>query len=173
MEKVLIFIANLTIMKWIKLTAFSTILLGILATFNSCEKAAEAKKTVLYEKKGITMSGAQVVPTSASNALGTIDVFYIKGTKTLSYTINWAGLSGAPIGMGVYGTAPAGFALPPTTPLQTISTTGLTANGSKSGTLLVDGVVVKEEAVLSGLYYIAIRTAAYPAGEIRAQVVFQ
>jgi CHRD domain len=170
MEKVLIFIANLTIMKWIKLTAFATILLGILATFNSCEKAAEAKKTVLYEKKGIVMSGAQETPAITSPALGTLDVFYIKGTKTLSYTINWSGLTGNPVGMHVHGLAPTGFAAPV---LQNISTTGLTASGSRSGTLLVDGVVIKEESLLSGLYYINIHTATFPGGEIRGQIVFQ
>jgi hypothetical protein len=32
---------------------------------------------------------------------------------------------------------------------------------------------VKEENVLNGQYYILIRTAAYPAGEIRGQITFQ
>ena len=119
------------------------------------------------------MSGAQNVPASTSSALGTMDVSYIKGTKQLNYKITWSGLSGNPTGIGVYGLAPAGFGLPPTTPFQTISVTGLTANGTYSGNLLVDEVAVKEENVLNGLYYIAIRTAAFPAGEIRGQIKFQ
>jgi hypothetical protein len=160
-------------MKLNSLTATCSLLFALLVTLGSCEKSSEAKKGTHYTKSGITMSGAQVVPTSTSNALGTMDVSYIKGTKQLNYKITWSGLSGNPTGIGVYGLAPAGYGVAPTTPFQTISITGLTANGTYSGNLLVDDVAVKEENVLNGLYYIMIRTAAFPAGEIRGQIKFQ
>ncbi len=160
-------------MNRIKLTVLFTSFIALLFSLGACEKSAEAKKGTHYTKSGIVMSGAQVVPTSASPALGSMDVFYIRGTKTLNYTVTWSGLSGNPIGIGVYGLAPMGYAVPPTTPLQTISTSGKGTTGTFSGTLLVDGVVVKEENVLNGLYYIAMRTAAWPAGEIRGQIRFQ
>jgi hypothetical protein len=39
--------------------------------------------------------------------------------------------------------------------------------------LLVDGFVVTEDNLLAGIYYLTLRTAAYPAtGEIRAQIKF-
>jgi hypothetical protein len=37
----------------------------------------------------------------------------------------------------------------------------------------VDGVAVREEDLLNGMYYINIHTATYPGGEIRGQIVFQ
>lgn len=173
MPKVLIFTGNQATMKLIQLTAFSLLSFAALVVLGSCEKSAEAKIGTHYTKTGIPMSGAQVVPTSTSPALGFMDIFYIKGTKLLNYKVTWSGLTGNPTGFGLYGPAPSGFGLPPTTPLQTISVTGMTASGTYSGTLLVDGFTVKEDMVLSGLYYIAIRTAAFPAGEIRGQIKFQ
>jgi hypothetical protein len=160
-------------MKLIKLTAFTAFSFLSVLLLGSCEKSDEAKKANTYTKTNITMSGAQVIPLSTSNALGSIDVGYIRGTKQLSYKVSWSGLSGNPTGIGLYGPAPIGFGLPPTPPLQVIPITGLTTSGSLSGTLLVDEVVVKENVLLSGMYYIMIRTAAFPAGEIRGQIVFQ
>jgi hypothetical protein len=173
MQKVLIFTTNHATMKLIKLTAFSLFLLASVLTLSSCEKDAEAKKTYLYAKTGIPMTGAQNVPASTSSAVGSLDVTYIKGTRQLSYKFSWTGLTGAPTGVGIYGLAPLGYAVSPTTPIQTIALTGLTATGSYSGTLLVDGVVIKEQDLLNGLYYVLIRTAANPGGEIRAQIKFQ
>jgi hypothetical protein len=160
-------------MKLIKLTAFSFFLFFSILGLSSCEKSAEAKKSNQYQKSDIPMTGAQVIPNSTSNALGKLTVGYIKGTGVMNYKITWAGLTGVPTGFGVYGLAPVGFSVSPTTPIQTISTTGLTASGTYSGTLTVDGVVIKEENVLNGLYYVMIRTAANPLGEIRGQVEFQ
>ena len=48
-----------------------------------------------------------------------------------------------------------------------------TTCGTYTGTLLADGVVVKEDDLLNGVYYINIHTAAYPNGEIRGQIRFQ
>lgn len=160
-------------MKLLKLTAFPSLLLALLFVVASCEPDAELKKTTDFQKRDIPMTGAQVVPTSASPALGKLNVFYTKETRILTYDFTWSGLSGNPIGIGVYGLAPEGYAVSPTTPIQTISTSGTTNIGSKSGTLLCDGFVIKEQDLLNGMYYIMIRTAAYPAGEIRAQIKFQ
>ena len=60
------------------------------------------------------------------------------------------------------------FSNPPT---NTIPTFG--ATGKVSGTMLADGVVVKEQDLLNGLYYMNIHTAANGGGEIRAQIEFQ
>lgn len=161
-------------MKLIRLTALTSLAFALLFSTSSCEKNAEKKKQTDYQKNDIPMTGAKVVPTSASTALGNLSVFYTKETRTLNYTFKWSGLSGNPTtGIGVYGPAPTGYAVPPTTPVQTISTTGLLSTGTFSGTLQVDGFIIKEQDLLNGYYYIMLRTAAYPAGEIRAQIVFQ
>ncbi len=162
-------------MKLIKLTVLPLLLFSfVLFTLVSCEPDAEQKKLTDFQKNDIPMTGAKVVPTSASPALGNLNVFYTKETRTLTYSFSWSGLSGAPsVGIGVYGLAPEGYAVSPTTPVQVIPTTGLTASGKYSGTLLADGIKVTEPDILNGMYYIMLRTAAFPAGEIRAQVRFQ
>jgi hypothetical protein len=57
--------------------------------------------------------------------------------------------------------------------ITTPSATRFPATGTFSANLLVDGVVVKENDILNGFYYINIHTAAFPAGEIRGQIKFQ
>jgi hypothetical protein len=160
-------------MKLIKLTAFSFILIAALLSVSSCEKEAEQKKTVLYEKKGIVLSGAQETPANPSAALGSMDVTYIKGTKTLSYKVTWSGLTGAPIAMHVHGLAPVGFAAPVFQTIISAPNAAFPISGSYSGTMLVDGIVVKEENLLAGMYYMNIHTPTYTGGEIRGQIKFQ
>jgi hypothetical protein len=186
LEKLLIFTANPAIMKLIKLTALSSLLFALVFGITSCEKNAEQKKTTNYEKKSIVLSGAQVAPVaSPSTALGSMDVSYDKGTRILSYTISWSGLSGSVASMGVFGPAPAGYPAASTTPVQTFSTSAIvrcptisnTTCGTYTGTLLADGSVVKEDDILNGVYYVSIRTATNSLfstfGEIRGQIVFQ
>jgi hypothetical protein len=177
MEKVLIFTSNQATMKLIKLTAFSITLFAAFLSITSCEKEAEAKKTVLYEKKGIVLSGAQETPANPSPALGSMDVTYIKGTKTLSYKVTWSGLAGPPVAMHIHGLAPTGYAAGIVQTILAAPSAAFGVSGSYSGTMLVDGVVVKEENLLAGLYYMNIHTntapTPYPAGEIRGQIRFQ
>ncbi len=160
-------------MRWIKLTAFTSFLFASLLVISSCNKNDLIKKTSLYSKTNIVMSGAQEVPvTSTSSATGLLNVSYSTSSRVLSYTFSWSGLTGVPKpGTGVFGLAPIGY--PASAPIQTISTTGMSTTGSYSGTLAVDGVYITEQDILNGLYYVNIITTANPYGEIRAQVVFQ
>ena|SRR5436853_7698464 len=167
-----------------KLTAASAIFTAIISLLVvSCEKPLDIDENV-FTKYGIPMTGSQVVPPNSSSATGTLDVIYVRGEHTLSYTINWSGLSGPPANIttpaqlagpaiGVYGPADPGF-VSSTAPLQSI-TTGFTAatSGSYKGSLLVDNVVVKEADLLNNKFYIVIKTAAFPAGQLRGQVDFR
>jgi hypothetical protein len=173
-QKVLIFTANPRIMKWIKLTVLSSLSLALLLSITSCEKNAEKKKITDYQKSGIVLSAAQETPANNSPALGTMDVFYTKETRILSYTVKWSGLTSAPILMHIHGLAPRGYAAGVVqTILAAANPTLFPATGSYSGTLLVDGVVVKEADLLNGFYYMNIHTTANPGGEIRGQITFQ
>lgn len=166
-------------MKLMKLTALHLFLLGSLFMMASCESDAELKRTSDYSKTEIALTGAQNVPLSASTALGTMDVSYTRSSKILTYKIQWSGLSGNVTSMGISGLAPTGYASP--TVVQTFSTSAIvkcatvsnTTCGTFTGTLKVDDVVVKENDLINGVYYVAIRTSAYPAGEIRGQITFQ
>ncbi len=165
-------------MKLIKLTALTSLLFVLVLGITSCEKNAEKKKTTDYEKKDIVMSGAQETPATPTTALGTMDVSYTKETRILTYTVRWSGLTGSVAAMHIHGLAPTGFLAPV---VQTFTTSAIvrcptisnTTCGTYTGTLLADGVVVKEDDLLNGVYYINIHTAAYPNGEIRGQIRFQ
>lgn len=165
-------------MKLPKLTVLSIICLFTLIVLNSCEPRAELKRTTNFEKQGIILSGAQETPAVPSTAIGTMNVFYSKNTRTLTYSVQWSGLTGAVTAMHIHGVAPTGY---PSGVVQNISTSAITrcaassttACGSYSGSFHADGVVVKENDLLNGAYYVNIHTAAYPGGEIRGQIIFQ
>jgi hypothetical protein len=161
-------------MKWIKLTVLSSVVFAFLLQITACEQTEEVKKTTLYQRTNIPMTGAQENPPVNTAALGTMDVSYNKSTKMLNYTVRWSGLTGNPTAMHIHGLAPVGYN---TGIVQTIlsasNPTLFPATGSFSGTFLADGVVVKEENLLNGFYYINIHTTINPGGEIRGQIVFQ
>lgn len=166
-------------MKLIRLTAFTSIAIALLFSTVSCEKNAEKKKQTDYQKNGIVLSGAQENPATTSTALGSMDVFYTKETRILSYSVTWSGLTGPVTNMHIHGLAPRGFNAGVVQNIIT-ATNGLFAPGAAfgatskvSGTLLVDGVIIKEQDLLNGFYYINIHTAANTGGEIRGQIVFQ
>lgn len=163
-----------------KLTAsFFTAFLVLLLT--SCDRDTQSDTNDVVRAKGLSISGAQSVPTNTSAGTGTLDLVYSKATKTLTYTFNWSGLSGPAIAANIHGLASRGtVALPP--PLGQYAsgvaqvlwstTAPRAAAGTYSGTLLADGVVIKEEDILAGKYYVNIVTQARPTGEIRGQIEF-
>ena len=170
-------------MKWIRLTAFSSLILALVFLFSSCEKNSEKNKVTLYSRTNIPMTGSQEAPPTASAAVGSMDVSYDKETRLLSYTVRWSGLTDSVMLMHIHGLAPMGFS---TAVVQNIVTPSNTIfpqktngkytfgkSGSLSGTLLADGVLVKEQDILNGSYYMNIHTTVYPSGEIRGQIIFQ
>ncbi len=170
-------------MKLIKITTLSSLLFVFVFGTVSCEKAAEEKKTTDYEKKGILLTGAQETPAVPTTALGTMDVFYTKETRMLTYTVTWSGLSDSLSLMHIHGLAPTGFAAPVVQnivagsnsifPQKTSGKFTFLRSGTISGTLLADGVLVKEQDIINGLFYMNIHTSVYPGGEIRGQITFQ
>jgi hypothetical protein len=179
-----------------KLTAGSAIILSLLSLLIiSCEKPLDIDENV-FTKYGIPMTGTQVVPANTSSATGAMDVIYVRGEHTLTYTINWSGLSGPPAGgaaspafpgvtfpaIGVYGIADPGYMAVPYAPLtaypngvlQTVNS-GFPAaiSGTYKGSLYIDNVAIKEADLLNNKFYIQIRTAAFPNGQLRGQVDFR
>jgi hypothetical protein len=165
-------------MKFSKSTALTFLLGAMVLTFAACNKDSMLTKKTEYLKSDIIMTGAQNVPVSTATALGSMTLAYSTTTKILTYTITWSGLTGAVASAGISGMAPYGY--PSATVVQTFntanivkcSTFGTTSCGTYKGTLLADGVVVTEDNLLNGVYYVGIRTAANPAGELRAQIKF-
>ncbi|MER3498755.1 MAG: hypothetical protein C4308_09040 [Chitinophagaceae bacterium] len=164
----------------LKLTALFSFILGLAVLLPSCKEDDIYLHENIFSKQNIPMNGSQVVPPNSSIATGSLNVEYNRREKTLSYTIRWENLSGAPTSIAIYGLADAGFLAPPA-PLgpftngiaQTITGFPTTITGSYSGTLYVDGVLIRETDLLNGKYYVLIRTAAFPAGQIRGQIDFR
>jgi hypothetical protein len=159
-----------TFTKWMTLTV-----LAVATTLTSCDSSADVD---LLSRQGLPMESRQVVPvnTVVNNANGVINATYNRETRTLFYTINWNALPGNPSatsssftrGFGIYGPAAEGFngAL-----IQSI--TGFTANttGTHNGTVFIDNVVLREEDLINGRYYVSIPVLpSFPAGAIRGQI---
>jgi len=161
-----------------KLTALPLFMVASLFMISSCESDAELKRTSDYSKNGIAMTGAQETPAVNSSALGTLDVSYTRSSKILTYTVNWSGLTGPVVAAHIHGLAPTGFAAGV---VQTFSLTAITrcatvsntSCGTYKGSLKVDDVVIKEQDLINGVYYVNLHTAAFPGGEIRGQIRFQ
>jgi hypothetical protein len=179
-------------MKLIKLTALSLTLFMSVSSLVSCEPDEELKKTTDYSKTGIALTGAQEIPAVLSSALGTMDVFYSKASRVLSYKVSWSGLTDSVTAMHIHGLSPVGFASGIVQHIISGVGTSSGTNGAQfsaqlvnpgplrfskagtiSGTLLVDGAAIKEADLLNGLYYMNIHTKTYGGGEIRAQIKFQ
>lgn len=143
----------------------SFVLIAMLAlTFVSCEQ--DLGITVL-SNTAVPLDGTQLVPARPGAGNGTMELAYNRSNRVLTYTINYNSLSGAPSGIAIHGPASVGFNGPI---VQNMSGFTAAATGRVTGTLLVDGVLVREADFLRGGYYVAIRTALNPTGEIRGQI---
>ena len=162
-----------------KFLRISALVLSFSMLLTACKRDTEFTKVTEFRKNGVAMTGALNVPQTPSTGLGTMDIWYSKETRILTYTLNWSGLTGAVSSAAIMGPAPTGF--PSATTVQNLSTSAIircatvsnTSCGTYKGTMLVDGFVVTEENLLNGVYYLTLRTASYPAtGEIRGQIKF-
>lgn len=116
----------------------------------------------------LPVDGLQEVPAKQVSANGTMDVVYNKDTRILSYTVRWNSLSSTIVGSHIHGTASKGFNAGI---LQDFtSSIPKVLSGTYSGSVLIDGVVFKEEDLLLGRYYLNIHTSANTSGEIRGQI---
>jgi hypothetical protein len=108
-----------------------------------------------------TLSPAAEVPPADSRGSGKAAVSYDTVTHTLSWTIQYSGLTSAPTAAHFHGPAPAGQNAPIVIPLTELASPA-------TGTEVLDDAQADE--LLSGQLYLNFHTPAYPAGEIRGQV---
>jgi CHRD domain len=148
----------------------SSIFLVAMIGLSGCEKTTSK---VVFVKKDMPVNSAQETPAHAATGRGTIDAEYSKASKTLTYTVKWSGLTG-PLAAGhIHGTAERGYIAPVLQSFSGIPNPTLYGtSGTYSGFVQVDGIIIKEEDILGGKYYINLHTAAYPGGEIRGQIDF-
>lgn len=121
-------------------------------------------------KNGLPLGPDQEVPANNSSGKGTADVSYNKETKTLTYTVNYSGLSEKASMAHIHGTAPrgqnAGVKHDLTGKLQK------EVSGSFTDSVKIDASGIVEDSLLNGFYYFNIHTPTNPGGEIRGQIEF-
>lgn len=118
----------------------------------------------MYSLSG-SASGAKEIPANMSTGTATISGTYNKATNSLSYTINWTGLTGNVSAAHFHGPASATETAGPILDI-TIGTNG--TSGSASNTVTVTDAF--ENALLDGKIYYNLHSALYPNGEVRSQV---
>ncbi|HEY0677581.1 MAG TPA: CHRD domain-containing protein [Chitinophagaceae bacterium] len=134
--------------------------------FSSC--TGDKLDDQILSAKNLPIDGLQEVPQRQTAGNGTMDVVYNKDLRTLSYTVRWNSLTGPVVSAHIHGTAQKGVnagVLQDWTPSITKAVAG-----TYTGTVLIDGLVFKEEDLLLGRYYVNIHTTLYPSGEIRGQI---
>lgn len=150
-----------------KLTAFLLPLI-IFIIFISCKKTSELERENIYVGKGLAMTGAQETPAVNTSATGAVDAEYNRLTKTLRYKVTFSGLTDSATAAHIHGLGEVGVTAPV---VQTFNGFPRRIAGSYSGSLLVDGVKIKEEDILANRYYVNIHSKVYGSGEIRTQLI--
>ena len=149
-------------MNKLKLTAFVFFTAFILS---SCAK----DRDTTIQNNNVVMNSAQVVPPATSAGVGRTEMTYNYKTNILSYKITWNGLGSAVTAIHIHGIADIGQPAPI---IQNLTGFSTATSGSISNTLLVDEVIVKQDVLLAGKYYVDVHTANNPQGEIRGQLIW-
>ena len=113
----------------------------------------------------VTLNGAQQVPPVQTPATGTAELTYDPGTRVLTWTLSYSGLSGPATMAHFHGPAAAGKNGPP---VIWLSPKGSPVQAPVKG----EATLTPEQAeqFSAGEWYINVHTQDHQAGEIRGQV---
>lgn len=164
-----------------KLPAAIAVCLAVVA---ACESSTDVAVNARYAG---FMNGAKEKPTATTSTATGQALVEVNAAGTMSYSVTWSGLTGAPNGAHIHGPADStqtaavliNFAALPTGSTQPVANV-MNATGSSSG-----NVDIKPTAVITatvngdslrklldaGLLYVNVHTAANGGGEIRAQLI--
>ena len=110
----------------------------------------------------VTLNGGQEVPPVATNGQGNGTVVLDRSTRVMTYTINYAGLTGPLQAAHFHGPAVTGRNAPP---VITLAVTNSPLQGRAQLT------EAQAADLVGGGWYVNLHTPAYPNGEIRGQVL--
>ena len=114
-------------------------------------------------KYAAKLDGASETPAVDSKGSGAVDAKFDTGSKTLTWTIEYSGLSGPAVAAHFHGPAPAGKAAGVMVPI-----TGALTSPIKGSAKLTDE---QAKALSEGMMYFNVHTAAHKGGEIRGQLM--
>ena len=110
----------------------------------------------------VTLNASQEVPPVASTAQGTGSVVLDRATRVMTYTVNYAGLTGPLQQAHFHGPAVTGKNAGVVVPI-TVTASPLQGRAQLTEAQAAD--------LVGGGWYINLHTTAYPNGEIRGQVL--
>lgn len=108
------------------------------------------------------LTGATETPPNDAKGTGKADVMFDTASRTLSWTIDYSGLTGPATAAHFHGPAPAGKAAPPVVPIK-----GELASPIKGTSQLTEA---QAKELMDGLIYFNVHTAAHKDGELRGQL---
>lgn len=137
------------------------IIIAFIFIFSSCKKSQVVQDNYFVAFSAV-LNGAGAVPANGSSASGNAAATYNKSTGILKVNVTWAGTTATRVEIqkasaGVMGTTV--FILTGTT--SPLDYTSLVLDSTKNADLLLNR------------YYLNIRSAGYPNGEIRGQLIRQ
>lgn len=141
-------------------TVLSCLSLGMLIFAVSCNDDSDMQMADNVEFNNVSLSAAQEVPLSSSLASGKLDIIYDKNSNKLDYTISYTGVTPTAMHFHKGEVGASG-------PVE-LEVVGPFSSGMK-GTLTLTNA--QEADLLANGWYLNVHSAAFPAGEIRGQVV--
>ena len=140
---------------------FGSLVLAAFFSLAACSKKDSAPSTTSTFSG--TMSGANETPANSSAGTGTASFSYDSYTKILTGTVDYSGVTATAAHIhtgaaGVAGSVVFDLGATLTSPIAFIS-------------VALDAT--QESDLMNNLYYVNIHSAAYPGGEIRAQLIKQ
>ena len=131
-----------------------------IALVSSCASNTGPDKNPEVKFKA-TLSGANEIPPVTTSATGTMEGTYNKDSKTLAYTITFAGLT--PVAAHFHNAST--FMNGPV-----VKDLGRPTGNTYNGTVTL--TQKEENDLFSGNWYVNLHTTARPAGEIRGNLAF-
>jgi hypothetical protein len=132
---------------------------ALMFTFSSCNKDNANGNNVVFKA---TLNGASETPPNTSAATGDATLTFNETDNTFSVVVNYSGLTatGAHIHKGAYG-VPGNVVFPFSPITSPIKYTSSSLDSTQKADLFANQ------------YYVNIHSAAFPAGEIRGQLIKQ
>lgn len=139
----------------------SALVAGALA-LSACDTMKKPMTMMKGGEMSAQLSGSSEVPPTSTSGSGNATLKLDEGTKVLSWTVTYKGLSGPATAGHLHGPALPGANAGVVVPFKGSVASPFTGNATLTDAQIAD--------LKAGKWYVNIHTAANPGGEIRGQV---